>query len=221
MQFYFAVIFSIAAVITAVLQFWPKTKTSQEQPFVFPLLTMAAINIVALLSPHPVNLMYKGAILFGLMLSTLAVVFFYLPKTPVYVALAHFFVIYFVYFLGFTSANRLAAPTPILLLVIAYAVLIYWYAHDQLKEERGAFIGYIVVMSFMVWAASEVWVQHRQLWATAAFAGALLLVISNTVLLVDRTRTPLKWANIILAATFFVGQWLIAWSIWGFGIPRA
>ena len=221
MQFYFAIIFSIFALVTAILQFWPKTSISREQPFLFPLLTLAAIDIVALLSPHPINLMYKGAILLGLLISTLGVVFFYLPKTPEYVAAAHFFVVYFLYFVGFSSANRVAVPSPIVLLIAAYAALLYWFVHDQLRERWGALVAYVAVMAFMVWAASEVWVQQRQFWAWAAFAGALLLMISNSVQLVDRTRKQVKWANIILALTFYAGQLLIAWSIWGIGMPRA
>jgi uncharacterized membrane protein YhhN len=220
MLLYIAILFTIAGVVTAVLQFWPKTSIGQEQPFLFPVVTMIAINIVALLAPDPVNLMYKGAILLGLLLSTLAVVFFYLPDTPVYVAVAHFFVIHFLYFIGFAFANRAAVPSPIILLVAAYAVLIYWMVKDQVKEQRGALIGYIVVMAFMVWAASEVWVQHQQLWAAAAFAGAILLVMSASALLADRTRTPIKWGGAIIAYTFYAGQLLIAWSIWGFGMLR-
>ena len=98
----------------------------EEQPFLFPLLTMLAIDMVALLAPQPVNLMYKGAILLGLLVSTLAVVFFHIPKTPEYVAVAHFFVVYFVYFLGFVSANRVAIPSPIFLLIVAYGLLLFW-----------------------------------------------------------------------------------------------
>jgi uncharacterized membrane protein YhhN len=221
MIFYIAIAFSVAGVITAVLQFWPKTSISQQQPFVFPLLTMIAIDIVALLAPDPINLMYKGAMLLGLLLSTLAVIFFYLPKTPVYVAVAHFFVIHFLYFIGFAAANRIVLPSPIILLVAAYASLIYWMVNDQLKEQIGALIGYIVVMAFMVWAASEVWVQHTQIWASATFVGALLLVISNSALLLDRARTPVKWGDVIIASTFYAGQLLIAWSNWEMGAPRA
>ena len=222
MQVYIAILFSIAAIATVVLQFWPKTTLRDEQPFMFPLLTMAAIDMVALLAPQPVNVIYKGMILLGLMLSTLAVIFYYMPKTPTYVAAAHFLIIYFLYFLGFSSANKVAVPSPIVLLLLAYCALIFWYTKEQVKEQWGALLGYIIMMFLMIWSASEVWGQHTtQTWATIAFAGALLLVISNSILLVDRTRTPVKWSNIIVAATFFLGQIFIAWSIWGFDIPNA
>ena len=217
MQIYIALLFTLLALAAAVLQFWPKTSLSKEQPFLFPLLTMLAIDVVALLAPQPVNLLYKGAILLGLLVTTLAVIFFHVPKTPEYVAVAHLFIVHFVYFLAFTSANKAAIPSPILLLVAAYAVLLFWLERDALNEAQGAFAAYIVLMSLMLWAASETWVQHRQPWATAAFAGALLLVVASTILVVDRTRKPVRWSNIALAATFYSGQLLIAWSIWGFG----
>ena len=35
--------------------------------------------------------------------------------------------------------------------------------------------------------------------------------------LTDQNAHAYTWSNIIIAATFFVGQALIAWSIWGSG----
>jgi uncharacterized membrane protein YhhN len=217
MAFYIGIVFSIAALAAVVLQFWPKTNIRQEQPFLFPLLAMMAIDLVALLAPQPVGMLYKGAILLGLLVSTLAVVFYHIPKTPAYVAMAHFFVVFFLYFVGFTSANRAAIPSPILLLIVASAALFFWLERDALREAQGAFAGFLVLMSLMLWAASEVWVQHRQAWASAAFAGAVLLSVSQIVLLLDRTRKPIPWSNGIVAGTYFLGQWLVAVSIWGLG----
>ena len=217
MQIYIAAVLTIVAVVMGVLQFWPKTSISQEQPYLFPLVTMLVIDVISLMAPQPVNMLYKGAILVGLLISTFAVVFYHLRKMPGYVAIAHLFIVYFVYFVAFSSSNRLAIPSPIILLVVAYAVLVFWLGRDELREAQGAFAGYIVLMSLMLWAASEVWVQHQELWATAAFAGAILLVVGSTILLVDKTRRPLPWSILALAITFYGGQLLIALSIWGFG----
>lgn len=221
MAIYFAVFFSAACLVAVGLQFWQKLAINAEQPFLLPLIAMLAINMVALLAPQPVNLLYKGTILLGLMLSTLAVAFFFIPKTPEYVPVAHFFVIHFLYFVGFASATAIAIPSPVLLFILAYAFVIYWFARDVVREQHGAFIGYIVLMALMVWAASEVWVQHRQAWATAAFAGSLLLVVSNTALLVDRTRKPTAWVPVLVAVAFYIGQLLLAWSIWGLDLLSA
>ena len=133
-------------------------------------------------------------------------------------AVAHFYIVYFVYFIAFASANRAAIPSPIILLIIAYAALLFWLERGALKEAQGALAAYLVLMSLMLWAASETWVQHREPWAIGAFAGALLLTVSSTILLLDKTRTPIPWSRILIAATFAAGQWLIAWSVWGYGL---
>ncbi len=218
MLLYIALFFSVVVLALVILQFWPKTTINAEQPFVFPLLAMAAIDMVALLAPQPVNLLYKGAILLGLALATLAVVFYHLPKMPRYVGASHFIIVYFLYFIAFSSANHIAIPSPILLLIAAYAFLVYWYAREHVKEQWGAFIAYIVMMSFMVWTASEAWVQHSEVWATMTFAGALLLVFGDTLMLVNGIRMPKTWLRIVGTVAFYSGHLLIAWSIWGIGI---
>ena len=94
-----------------------------------------------MLAPQPVSLLYKGAILLGLLVSTLAVVFYHVPKTPVYVAVAHFYIVYFVYFIAFVVGQPLSPslppsscsslPTP---------PSLFWLQRSALREAQGALL---------------------------------------------------------------------------------
>ncbi len=215
-RMYLALFFSIIALATMVFQFLPRKGVRAANPVTYPLLAMVMIDLVALLSPAPISIFYQGAILLGLVIATLAVVFYYLPQIPHYIGSALLMIVAMLYFLAFSSANHIAIPSPILLLVLAYAALLYWYGREEAREQRGAFITYIVVMALMVWTASEVWVQHHTLWSVMAFSGAIFLVVNSTLMLVERVQRETLWLSIVQVFAYNAGQLLIAWSIWGF-----
>ncbi|MCB0162331.1 MAG: hypothetical protein KDD83_29540, partial [Caldilineaceae bacterium] len=62
-QFYLAVIFSLAAVVLAVLRLRIEAAPtgSGEQSYVYRPLAMLAIALVAMVAPEPVSVFYKGA----------------------------------------------------------------------------------------------------------------------------------------------------------------
>jgi uncharacterized membrane protein YhhN len=47
----------------------------------------------------------------------------------------------------------------------------------------------------------------------AAAAGALLFMLSDGMLAVDRFRRPFRWSRLAVLSTYFAAQWLIALSV--------
>ena len=65
----------------------------------------------------------------------------------------------------------------------------------------------------MGWRAYEGWVQTGQGAALLAFFGALLFIVSDSVLAINRFRGDFEIARALSLSTYFAAQWLIALSI--------
>jgi uncharacterized membrane protein YhhN len=65
----------------------------------------------------------------------------------------------------------------------------------------------------MAWLAFEMWIQTQMTFALLAFAGALLFVISDAILAINRFRGGFTSANALILATYFAAQWFIASSV--------
>jgi uncharacterized membrane protein YhhN len=218
MQVYFAIALSIVAAVLAVAPYVPALRSRLSQPEQLAPLVPLCLLLVAMLAPQPVSMFYKAAILLGLLASTLAVLFRRLPGMPLYASLAFLCITVPLYAVAFASTHRLSLPTPLILLVIVWAAGLYWVVRAHLHEERYALIGLITLAGLMGWQALEMQVHNGQVWSSTGLAGALLMGVAGTLLLVDRARKPIRGAAVLVALVFFVSQTLIAWSVWGPGI---
>ncbi len=72
---------------------------------------------------------------------------------------------------------------------------------------------YMVVILVMAWQAWERWHQTGQSAALLAFLGAVLFLISDSALAVNRFRGGYKSAQALTLSTYFAAQWLIARSV--------
>ena len=210
-----AMLLSVTGGVTAFMQVRTSMAPGKSQPYVYALLTMVMISLLAMVTPSPISVFYKGAVILGLLIATFGVVFLTIPDTPLYVGLAHFFVVFFLYFMAFSSQTSLQFPTPWVVLILASGAGIYFLLAPHMREEKGAVIAYIVMLGFVAWRALEMLVQTGEYWALFAFLGVLLLSIASAVLALDKFRQPILGARFIVPSTYYVGQWLIAWSIWG------
>jgi uncharacterized membrane protein YhhN len=215
MHFYLAIILSIGVVATASLQIRPALFRASEQPALYGAATMALIALVALLSPTPMSVYYKGAIEFGLLLSILSVFCLLSPAMPPAVGFGHLFLVHFVYFLAFAGMARLRLPTPWVLLTPIYGVALYYGVAPRLYELRSTVIAYIVLLLLVVWQALELWAQTGARWAGLGVAGVLFVLVANTILLVENFRLPIRYGRTLIAGFFYLGQLLLAWSVWG------
>ena len=72
---------------------------------------------------------------------------------------------------------------------------------------------YVVVILVMGWRAWERWTKIRMKTALFAFFGAMLFIISDSVLAINKFREHFEAARAITLITYFSAQWLIALSI--------
>lgn len=215
MHLYLAIILSIGVVATAILQIRPPLLRASARPALYGATTMALIALVALLSPAPVSVYYKGAIEFGLLLSILSIFCLLSTAIPPAVGFGHLFLVHFVYFLAFAGMTRLRLPTPWVILAPVYGVALYYQMAPRLYELRSTIIAYLALLLLVSWQALELWAQTGARWAGLGVAGALFVLAANTLFLVDHFRIPVRYGRTLIASFFYLGQLLLAWSAWG------
>jgi uncharacterized membrane protein YhhN len=71
----------------------------------------------------------------------------------------------------------------------------------------------MLVIAVMAWQAVARWMDVGQLGALLACIGAVLFVISDALLALNRFHRRLPAAPALKLGTYFSGQWLIALSI--------
>jgi uncharacterized membrane protein YhhN len=91
-----------------------------------------------------------------------------------------------------------------------YGVLIYVLLLPGLNGMAVPVAAYIVVILVMAWQAWNQWDQVRERWALLAFIGAVLFVISDSILALNRFGEPFVAARALTLSTYYSAQWLIS-----------
>ncbi len=181
--------------------------------YVFKPLTTILIIVLAFLGGTAAGPAYKTAILIGLFFSLAGDVFLMLPSDQFILGLISFLIAQICYIVAFTSGQGFSFKLTSLVPVLVYGVVIYLLLSPHLGKMRLPVIAYMIVILTMVWQA---WERYRALgeWAALiAFAGAVLFVISDTVLAMDRFRGEFGAARALTLSTYYAAQWLIASSV--------
>ena len=155
---------------------------------------------------------YRSWIALGLLLSLLGDVLLMLPRERFVAGLASFLAAHLAYFAAFSSvaAFRLD-PLALLPFLVAGVALLraLWPGLGSLKP---AVALYAVAIAAMGWRALAQWLALDTDWALRAFAGATLFLVSDSLLALERFRTPFPLAGPAILATYWSGQYLIALS---------
>lgn len=212
---YVGLLLAIATPVLSFLCVRESTKDNPEKLFIFRPLTMVVIIFLAILAPAPVSLMYKGAIIMGLMIALTGDALMMIPGTPFIVGLISFSFVALLNFFGFASVVTLQVPSPFGLLILLYAVAIFWVLRNHLGEFWFPAVMLIVFMSLMTWQALEMLVQNPSLWAFFGLLGAGLLGAAATLFGLRHFRAGVRGDQMMLTASYHIGQWCLALSVWG------
>ena len=72
---------------------------------------------------------------------------------------------------------------------------------------------YELVIVTMAWRATARWAATREVGALLALVGAILFVVSDSALAINRFVGKYKAAQALILGTYFCAQWLIALSV--------
>jgi len=158
---------------------------------------------------------YRNLIIVGLVFSMAGDVFLMLPSDRFVAGLIAFLIAHLFYIVAFVSKINILIGWPLISL-ITYGIVVYLGLSSYLGKMKVPVVIYIVVILVMAWFAWEWWAQAGTNTSLLAFSGALLFVISDTILAVNRFRRKFKLARVLNLSTYFTAQLFISSSAGGF-----
>ncbi|WKE64237.1 lysoplasmalogenase [Gallaecimonas kandeliae] len=155
---------------------------------------------------------YGRWLLAGLALSTVGDIFLMLPKERFIAGLSAFLLAHLCYVAAFWPG--LGAPHwPWLALLVLAAAPVAWLLWPGLGVLKGPVVGYMAAIVAMAWLAGERYLGEPNVGTALAAAGALVFMLSDSLLALDRFRRPFKGAQLLVMATYFSAQYLLVLSL--------
>lgn len=204
------IILTILAIISALIHMWAEYQGPAIQIYIFKPLTMVFIILIAVLAKKPPSRRYKYAIITGLLFSLVGDIFLMLPMDLFIAGLVSFLIAHLIYIYAFRSGRSLRFKFLVMLPLAIYGVLIFAMLSPGLNGMAVPVAAYIVVILVMAWQAWNQWDQVRERWALLAFIGAVLFVISDSILALNRFGEPFVVARALTLSTYYSAQWLIS-----------
>ena len=204
---------SAGILLSALLALRGATAGPRRLLYIFKPLTTGLILVLALVLPGTVPSPYRPLLLLGLVASLAGDVFLMLPRDLFLAGLGSFLLTHLCYAAAFgTASGWHLSLLPIGLLVLS-AGLILSTLWPALGRMRLPVLLYVSALLLMVWQADERWLAMHGTPALLALIGAVLFLVSDTVLALDRFRRPVRQGQILILATYWVAQYLIARSV--------
>jgi uncharacterized membrane protein YhhN len=208
-----SILFTLLAVGSAILHIRAEYYGPQYHVYLFKPLTMVCIILIALLKMRDNLSLYAYAVIAGLLCSIAGDVFLMLPSDQFIAGLASFLVAHLLYIVAFSYRRRFRPLSWSMVPFALYGIVIFAILSPHLGEMKVPVLAYVVVILVMGWRAYEGWAQTGQGAALVAFFGALLFIVSDSVLGINRFRGHFEIARALNLSTYFTAQWLIALSI--------
>ena len=209
------VLSALAVTTTAAFTIAGEMTDRRRLVYVFKPLTTALIILFALLLPATAAASYKLLVVLGLLCSLAGDVFLMLPQDRFIPGLVSFLIAHLFYIAAFTRGVGFDLAWWPLLLYLLYGGVMLTLLWPRLGAMRVPVLVYMAVILIMGWQALARWLTLGTLAAGLAAVGALLFVISDSVLALDRFRGRFVMARLLVLSTYFAAQWLIAWSVGG------
>jgi uncharacterized membrane protein YhhN len=208
-----ALILSACALLTAILAIWSNAKGRRPLFHVAKPLTMGLVITLALIAPAPVPAAYKTLILAGLLCSLAGDVALMLPEKWFTAGLVSFLAAHLFYILAFKPGPGHPISAGLLVPFLIFGLLMFRILAPSLGRMKFPVLVYIAAITAMSGLAAARFVNKGGTRPLLAFAGAVLFLISDSVLAYDRFVKKLGPAQAIILGTYFPAQLLIALSI--------
>ncbi|RPJ00629.1 MAG: lysoplasmalogenase [Candidatus Aminicenantes bacterium] len=207
------IILPICVLVGAVLAIWSEKASRRRVHLVAKPLTTILIIAVAALAAEPVPPVYKTLILAGLVFSLLGDVALMFPDKLFIAGLVAFLAAQVLYIFAFRPAVGQPVPFLTFLPFILFGLLMFFLLAPGLGPLKLPVLVYIGAITTMAGFAAVRYVHLGGTRPLLAFAGAVLFLISDSVLAYDRFGKKFALARALVLATYFPAQLLIALSI--------
>lgn len=177
-----------------------------------PLATVAVLIMVLASAPLPTP-RYRGLIAAGLLCSLAGDVLLMLPGDLFLPGLVAFLAAHLCYLTAFRSDGGGAGPVGLLALVVLAGAGVLSVLWPSLGAMRIPVLVYVAVILTMCWMALGRWWVTRAPGSGLAALGAVFFVASDSVLALDRFRSPIPMSPLLVLGTYYAAQILIASSV--------
>jgi len=207
------IILSACVLFSAVLTIWSDTLGRRRLFHVLKPLTMVLVIAIALLAETPVPAAYKTFILAGLLCSLAGDIALMFPEKWFTAGLASFLAAHLLYILAFRPGPGRAISAGMFVPFLIFGLLMFRLLAPSLGRLKIPVLVYIAAITAMAGLAAGRFVDRGGTRPLLAFAGAVLFLVSDSVLAYDRFAKKLGPAQAIILGTYFPAQLLIALSI--------
>lgn len=181
--------------------------------YVFKPATIGLIILLAWLTGGEQPNRYFWLIFTGLLFSAAGDVFLMLPKDRFVPGLVSFLIAHLLYIAAFSApAGLFAAPLLALPYLVGTGVLLAILLPKTGKLAVPVIV-YSIALATMGWLAASRWQALQDDASFYAMIGAILFMVSDSVLAINRFARPFRAAEVILLSTYFAAQTLIALSV--------
>lgn len=180
--------------------------------YIFKPLTMVFIIVIALIRVCEFK-GYRNLIVAALCCSLIGDVFLMLPSDQFVPGLLSFLIAHLFYLAAFRTRPSGLPSAWCGLACVAYGSLMLWFLFPYLGNMKLPVSIYLVVILLMAWQALSRWVANPHPRAVLAALGAILFVASDSMIAISRFYGRFRLADLLILATYFVAQWLIALSV--------
>ncbi|MBK2126060.1 lysoplasmalogenase family protein, partial [Fangia hongkongensis] len=97
--------------------------------------------------------------------------------------------------------------------ILLYGVGFYCLLFSKLGNDKAAVAIYILIISIMGYLAINAFIGRSQSTESLIFAGAILFMLSDSILAWDKFKMPMKQATLWIMSTYYLAQWLIGLSV--------
>jgi len=206
------ILLSLLTLVSASLTIIFDLNESEVGLYTFKPISTILIIIIAVLANKPPSNRYKRAIIAGLIFSLIGDVVLILPGDVFLIGLVSFLIAHLFYIAAFVMVGGFYrtfwGTIPFLLVGIVLGIVLW----PDLGDMKSPVLAYMIIILIMAWQALGQWRQTGEIRALLAFLGAILFVISDLALAVNRFATPIDMAALLVLGTYYPAQWLIALS---------
>ncbi len=207
------ILLSVLALVSGIICIYADYAGKRQLVYVFKPLTMVFIIILAISQDSTVSDTYKWLIIIGLLFSIMGDVWLMLPQDYFIRGLVSFLIAHLFYIAGFLSINTDFSTFLVRLPLVLVAGGVFMYLRPHLGKYFGPVVVYMLVILGMGLFAPNRYFEFEDSAGLAAVAGAVLFMLSDSVLAINKFAKPFLAAQGIILSTYFVAQGLIALSI--------
>jgi uncharacterized membrane protein YhhN len=207
------IILPALVLISAVLATWSEARGRKRIHYVTKPLATVLIIAVAALAVAPVPAAYKMLVLAGLVFSLFGDAALMFPDKLFVAGLVAFLAAQVLYIFAFKPAAGYPVSVTTFLPFIFYGLLMFFILAPGLGPMKLPVLVYIGAITTMAGFAANRYVHRGGTRPLLAFIGAVLFLVSDSVLAYDRFGKKFGLARILVLGTYFPAQLLIALSI--------